>query len=152
MSGVDPALLCVEITETALLRQTALAHDNIVGIRERGIAIAIDDFGTGYASLTYLRQYPIDVIKIDRSFVTHLTEPSQDHRIVAGIIALAEALGMSVTAEGVEEEAQADLLLEMGCPGAQGFLFSQAVPPSDIGEMIQRTCFSGRGVRESQAR
>jgi diguanylate cyclase (GGDEF)-like protein/PAS domain S-box-containing protein len=152
MSGVDPALLCVEITETALLRQTALAHDNIMGIRERGITIALDDFGTGYASLTYLRQYPINIIKIDRSFVTHLTDLSQDHRIVGGIIALAEALGMSVTAEGVENEAQADLLLAMGCPGAQGFLFSQAVPPSDIGEMIQRTCFSGRGVRESQAR
>jgi EAL domain-containing protein (putative c-di-GMP-specific phosphodiesterase class I) len=135
-SGLNPALLCVEITETALLRQTSTASTNLTGIHARGIRIAIDDFGTGYASLTYLRQYPIDVIKIDRSFITDITTTDHDHRLVAGIIALARALGMTVTAEGVEHPDQATLLHHLGCPGAQGWLYSKAIPPDQIHHLL----------------
>jgi len=131
-SGLDPGLLCLEITETALLRETSTVRENLDGVRERGIAIAVDDFGTGYASLAYLRKYPVDVLKIDRSFITDLTTDDYDERLVAGIVALAHRLGMSVTAEGVERDTQADLLRELGCESAQGFLFSKAVPPGEI--------------------
>jgi EAL domain-containing protein (putative c-di-GMP-specific phosphodiesterase class I) len=131
-SGLDPSRLCIEITETALLHETAAARENLEGIRARGTQIALDDFGTGYASLAYLRQYPVDVIKIDRSFITHLTTHDYDHRLVAGIIALADALDMKVTAEGVEHPSQAALLKELGCPGAQGYLYSRAVPADQV--------------------
>ena len=135
-SGLDPALLCAEITETALLRETATVTANLAGIRERGIDIALDDFGTGYASLSYLRQYPVDVLKIDRTFIAHMTSRDHDRRLVAGIIALAGALDITVTAEGVEYEAQATLLRAMGCPGAQGYLFAQAVPPDQVSGLL----------------
>ena len=138
-SGLDPVRLCVEITETALLRETTTVRENLTGISDRGIDIAIDDFGTGYASLTYLRQYPIDVLKIDRSFITHITTREHDRRLVAGIIALARQLDLSVTAEGVENDEQAAVLRELGCPGAQGFLYSAAVPPEQIAPLLDAT-------------
>jgi diguanylate cyclase (GGDEF)-like protein/PAS domain S-box-containing protein len=130
-SDLNPALLCIEITETALLRETIAASANLAGIHERGVSIAIDDFGTGYASLIYLRRYPIDVIKIDRSFVTHMTTDERDYAIIASLISLANALGLTVTAEGVERPDQAALLRDMGCPGAQGWLYSKAVPADE---------------------
>jgi diguanylate cyclase (GGDEF)-like protein/PAS domain S-box-containing protein len=135
-SGLDPALLCIEITETALLRQTATVSTNLAGIHERGASIAIDDFGTGYASLTYLRRYRFDVIKIDRSFVTNITTSEQDRSIATGIIALANALGMTVTAEGVEHGDEATCLRGIGCPGAQGWLYSKAVPAGDVTPLL----------------
>lgn len=134
--GLNPELLCVEITETALLRRTTTTATNLAGIHERGIALAIDDFGTGYASLTYLNQYPIDVIKIDRSFISAAPDP--DYGLVAGIIALASTLGIAVTAEGVEHTEQAARLQQMGCPSAQGWLYSAAVPPEDVIGLLDR--------------
>ena len=138
-SGVDPSLLCVEITETALLRETDTVRRNLHGIHERGVKIAIDDFGTGYASLTYLRRYPVDVLKIDRSFVTHIASNDFDRRLVAGIMALVGHLEISVTAEGVESPEQAASLLGLGCRGAQGFLYSKAVPPGDVDALLDTT-------------
>ena len=128
-SGLDPTLLCVEITETALLRTTAITHANLEALHARGVSLAIDDFGTGYASLTYLHQYPVDVIKIDRSFMTDVDQPGG---LVAGIVALARTLGIAVTAEGVETPAQAAGLHAFDCPTAQGWLYSAAVPAEDI--------------------
>jgi EAL domain-containing protein (putative c-di-GMP-specific phosphodiesterase class I) len=139
VSGLDPTLLCVEITETTLLRETATTRDNLSGIHDRGIALAIDDFGTGYASLTYLNAYPIDLLKIDRTFITDTTAPDHDHRLVAGIIALAHTLGIAVTAEGVENPEQATHLRDMGCPSAQGWLYSQALPPDEITPLLNHT-------------
>ena len=131
-SGLDPTHLCLEITETALLHDSQAARDNLVGIRDRGIRIAIDDFGAGYGSLTYLRRYPIDVLKIDRSFITSITSNEHDHRLVGAVIALAHHLELSVTAEGVENEEQAASLRALGCPGAQGFLYSGAIPAEQV--------------------
>ncbi len=135
-SGLDPVLLCLEITETALLRETTNARDNLEGIRDRGIRIAIDDFGTGYASLTYLRRYPIDVLKIDRSFIVDITVNEHDYRLVGGLVALARHLDLSVTAEGVETRDQAVMLRQLGCPGAQGYLYSRAVPADQLAAML----------------
>jgi diguanylate cyclase (GGDEF)-like protein/PAS domain S-box-containing protein len=136
VSGLDPELLCVEITETALLHETSTARDNLEGIHRRGIRIALDDFGTGFASLSYLRKYPVDVIKIDRSFISTTTEAHHDHRLVAGIIALASILGITVTAEGVEQPGQAAHLREMGCPSAQGWLYSEALPADQLTPLL----------------
>lgn len=138
LSGIDPTLVCLEITETVLLRQTATARRNLLGVRERGVHLALDDFGTGHASLTYLRQYPIDLIKIDRSFITNLTTQANDSRIVGGIIALAHSLSIAVTAEGVEDVHQAAQLRLMGCPTAQGYLFSRAVPFDEATALLGR--------------
>jgi diguanylate cyclase (GGDEF)-like protein/PAS domain S-box-containing protein len=131
-SGLDPRRLCVEITETAMLHETSTVRSNMAGIHRRGIRVAIDDFGTGYASLTYLRRYPVDVVKLDRSFVMNVGVRPQDEHIVAGIIELARRLGISVTAEGVERADQAELLRGLGCSGAQGYLYSKAVPPDQL--------------------
>ncbi|MDQ1308696.1 MAG: two-component system, chemotaxis family, CheB/CheR fusion protein [Actinomycetota bacterium] len=135
-SGLDPALLCIEITESTLLRETATSSNNLRGIHQRGIALAIDDFGTGYASLTYLNTYPVDVLKIDRTFVADIAAPEHDDRLVAGIIALAQSLGICVTAEGVEQPEQAAHLRAMGCPSAQGWLYSKAVPADEIAPLL----------------
>lgn len=138
-SGTDPTWLCMEITETALLRETTTTRENLDGIHGRGIGIAVDDFGTGYASLANLRKYPVDVLKIDRSFITDATDPQHDHRLVAGIIALARSLDIAVTAEGVFQPQQAAHLRAMGCPSAQGFLFSLAVPPEQVTPLLDHT-------------
>lgn len=135
-SGLDPRLLCIEITETTLLRETLTARANLEGLHERGIGIALDDFGTGYASLTYLNTYPIDVLKIDRSFVRDV--PRADS-LVPGIIALAATLGITVIAEGVESADQASYLREVGCPSAQGWLFSKALPDAEVTDLLSRT-------------
>ncbi len=136
-SGVDPSLLCAEITETALLRDVQAVRRNLLGLRTRGIRVAVDDFGTGYASLTYLRDFPVDVLKLDRSFVSRVAVDDHDYRLVSGVIALAERLQVPVTAEGVEDEVQAGILRELGCQGAQGWLYSRAVPPEDIVEQLE---------------
>ena len=138
-SGANPASLCIEITETALLHDTPTVHANLHGIRSRGISIALDDFGTGYASLATLRSYPIDVLKIDRSFITDMIVSEYDLRLVRAIVALADILGLSVTAEGVEHEEQARLLHSLGCPSAQGFLYSAAVPAEAITALLETT-------------
>jgi diguanylate cyclase (GGDEF)-like protein/PAS domain S-box-containing protein len=134
-SGLAPGLLCAEITETALLRRSATVRANLAGIHDRGISLAIDDFGTGYASLTYLDQYAIDLIKIDRSFIS---DHDGDGRrgLVVGIIALARTLGIDVTAEGVEDLEQVSRLRELGCPSAQGWFFSEAVPAAEASLLL----------------
>lgn len=142
-SGLDPTLLCLEITEGSLLRETAIVRINLNGIHDRGVSLAIDDFGTGWASLTYLSRYPIDVIKIDRSFITGTTDLDRDHRLVAGIIGLSKTLGITVTAEGVETPEQAARLLEMGCPSAQGWMYSKALPADEVTPLLDRTYSTG---------
>ena len=137
LTGADPKLLCAEITETSMLRGTATVAANLDGIHQRGITIASDDFGTGYASLIQLRAYPIEHVKIDRSFVIDLTTDARSHDLTAGTIALANRLGLGVTAEGVERPEQATLLAELGCRRAQGFLYSPAVPAEEFEALVE---------------
>ena len=137
-SGLDPAQLCLEITETALLSETATARDNLAGIHDRRVRIALDDFGTGYAALTYIHRYPIDILKIDRSFITDITADNNDYRLVGALIAMADRLLLSVTAEGVEHQGQADCLKALGCPSAQGYLYSQAVPAEQFRSLMHK--------------
>jgi EAL domain-containing protein (putative c-di-GMP-specific phosphodiesterase class I) len=100
------------------------------------VRIALDDFGTGYSSLSYLQRFPFDKIKIDRCFVTELAEPDGSSSIVQAVVNIAGARNMTTTAEGVETEAQRDLLRALGCTEMQGFLFSKAVPAAELRRML----------------
>jgi diguanylate cyclase (GGDEF)-like protein/PAS domain S-box-containing protein len=134
--GIRAASLCAEITETVMLRDSSVMRENLVGLSERGVKIAIDDFGTGYASLSYLRQYHVDLIKIDRSFIADIGTDGTDRALTAAVVALAMQLDIEVTAEGIEEPAQAEVLKELGCRCGQGFLYSPAVPAEKINAML----------------
>ena len=130
---VPPAMLELEITETAFLGDCAA---NVVAaleaLRAAGMTIALDDFGTGFSSLSHLRNFPVDAIKIDRSFVAGLGDSAEDRAIIEAILRLGEALGMTTVAEGVETEAQADYLRAHGCTLAQGFLYAPALDAADV--------------------
>jgi diguanylate cyclase (GGDEF)-like protein/PAS domain S-box-containing protein len=125
-NGLEAGALAIEVTERVLMEASNSAMDCLRTIKELGVAVGLDDFGTGYSSLAYLRQFPLDFVKIDRSFIRQLLlEGSEDLAIVAAIIQLAHALGLCIVAEGVETQAQLDVLVELGCDQAQGFLFGR---------------------------
>jgi diguanylate cyclase len=125
--------LCVEVTETLLIEDPTTSIATLSALKELGVEVAVDDFGTGYSSLQHLRNFPIDCVKIDRSFVRGLPDSSEDAAIVGAVIELGHALGLSVTAEGVETDAQRANLHASGCDTAQGFLFSRP-EPADVVE------------------
>ncbi|MDA0191128.1 MAG: EAL domain-containing protein, partial [Proteobacteria bacterium] len=127
-SGLPAHLLELEITESAVMEEPEEARAILVRLKEMGITLAIDDFGTGYSSLAYLKRFPIDHLKIDRSFVTDIERDANDAAIVVSIIALARSLGLKTIAEGVESDAQLALLREHGCDELQGYLFSRPLP------------------------
>jgi EAL domain-containing protein (putative c-di-GMP-specific phosphodiesterase class I) len=122
-----PADLELEITEGILLEEASTASEALRIFRSAGIRIALDDFGTGYSSLNYLKRYPVDRIKIDRSFVSQLAPGSVSRAIVQAMVTLAHALNIEVTAEGVETKEQMDILVQLGCNVFQGFLLSPPV-------------------------
>jgi diguanylate cyclase (GGDEF)-like protein len=128
-SGMRPQDLEIEITESILLEDEVSVSDAIRSFRHAGIKIALDDFGTGYSSLNYLKRYPVDRIKIDRSFISQLSEHGPSSAIVQALVTLAHALDIEVTAEGVETDEQYRVLASMGCNTFQGYLFSQ---PLDV--------------------
>ena len=131
-TGFQPGRLEVEITEHALITDLALATQVITSLKNQGIKIALDDFGTGFSSLSYLSELPFDCIKIDRSFIRTLADRPESAKVVSAIVGLGKSLGMSIVAEGVETERDAVVLREIGCPTAQGFLYSRAVPASEL--------------------
>ena len=135
-SGLHPGLLCLEFTETVLIRETSTVRANIHGIGERGVRLAIDDFGTGYASLSYLHEYAIDAVKIDRRFIELCGIDVRSTQFVESIVRLGEIMGIDVTAEGVETEQQARTVLDLGCTRAQGYLFSPAAPQAAFLELL----------------
>ena len=121
--GLQPQSLTLELTETVLLGVTPAIVSNLERLHNLGVRLVLDDFGTGYSSFQHLKDFPITTIKIDRSFVANLGRSSQDAAIVASVVSMASALGLGVVAEGVENETQAGLLRELGCPMAQGYFF-----------------------------
>jgi diguanylate cyclase (GGDEF)-like protein len=147
-SGLAPTRLEIEITESVLLHNKEATLALLHQLRALGIRIAMDDFGTGYSSLTYLQSFPFDKIKIDRSFVKNITENSSSLNIVRAVAALANGMGMTATAEGVETAEQLHSIASEGCTEMQGFLFSKPLPAAEI----ERQFLSGRGLRGVQGR
>jgi diguanylate cyclase (GGDEF)-like protein len=135
-TGIDPERFELEITEGLLLGDDAQTHESLRRIRAMGFRIALDDFGTGYSSLSYLQRYPIDKIKIDRSFITNLGIDNDAEAVVSAIVKLARALGLSVIAEGVETEIQRVRLTAAGCSEVQGFLFGKPSPAGTITALL----------------
>lgn len=136
MSGLAPNRLELEITERLLLENNEHTMSMLRQLRELGISIALDDFGTGYSALGYLRKFPLDKIKIDRSFITDMATRSDQVAIIQAVLSIARALGMTVTAEGVETVVQKDFLKALGCDSAQGFLFGKPGPFEGVVEII----------------
>jgi PAS domain S-box-containing protein len=128
-SGLAPRRLLLEVTESALMDNAERALSHLHALKDLGVELAIDDFGTGYSSLQYLSRMPVNLLKVDRSFVAGLGQNEGDTFIVTSVIALAHALGLRVVAEGVETDRQHRHLTALGCDAAQGFLWSRPVPP-----------------------
>ena len=147
-SGLAPTRLEIEITESVLLHNKESTLAVLHQLRALGIRIAMDDFGTGYSSLTYLQSFPFDKIKIDRSFVKSITEDSSSLNIVRAVAALANGMGMTATAEGVETAEQLHSIVSEGCTEMQGFLFSRPLPAAEI----ERQFLSGSWPRDIQGR
>jgi predicted signal transduction protein with EAL and GGDEF domain len=124
-AGLQPGRLCLELTETALLPDIGVAAQTLARLRELGVGIALDDFGVGYSSLAYLKRLPIDVVKLDRSFVAGLPHDPYDLAIVQAVVGLAATAGIEIVAEGVETQAQAEALRDCGIARAQGFLYAR---------------------------
>jgi diguanylate cyclase (GGDEF)-like protein/PAS domain S-box-containing protein len=135
-SGLPPNCLILEITETVLMRETDTTLERLRELKQLGVRLAIDDFGTGYSSLSYLQQFPVDVLKIDQSFIDGLLRGAHDTALVRTIIALAGTLTLHTIAEGVEDARQQDQLAALGCDAAQGFLFSRAVEAREIDSLL----------------
>ena len=131
-SGVEPSSVCLELTESSLMQGPSRTIDVLTELQSLGVYIAIDDFGTGHSSLARLRDLPVEIVKIDRSFVDGLGRDGHESAIVASIMSLAFAMGLHAIAEGVEQPVQAKALTRLGCTTAQGYLFSAAQPPSAL--------------------
>jgi diguanylate cyclase (GGDEF)-like protein len=136
-SGMSPVLLQLEVTESMVMRNVPRALKVLDAVQSRGIRLAIDDFGTGYSSMSLMKQFPIDTIKIDRSFVRDLPDDSEDQAIAQAIISMGKALGMTVVAEGVETPEQETFLRSHGCDEMQGFLFSRPVPEKQLADLLR---------------
>ena len=137
-SGLSPEALVIEITETALIENTDEGAAVLNRLRGLGVRIAIDDFGTGYSSLGYLQTMPVDILKIDRSFVHGIYPGTQVPDVVRGVVDLARTLHLETIAEGVETASQADQLSQLRCNNAQGYLYSRPLQPHLVRELLRR--------------
>jgi diguanylate cyclase (GGDEF)-like protein/PAS domain S-box-containing protein len=135
-SGADPTALVLEVTESALMDDAAAALRILNELKALGVSLSIDDFGTGYSSLVYLKRFPVDVLKIDRSFIAGLGRSHDDAAIVQSVIDLARSFGIDAVAEGVENPQQLAILQELGCAFGQGYLWSPAEPAADLGRKL----------------
>jgi EAL domain-containing protein (putative c-di-GMP-specific phosphodiesterase class I) len=127
----------MEVTERVLMEASNSTMTGLRALREAGIQVGLDDFGTGYSSLAYLRQFPLDFVKIDRSFIHDLERDKGQRAIVAAIIGLSHALELTVVAEGVEKQDQLAILAALECDRAQGFLFAESEEPSAVYDLVK---------------
>jgi Amt family ammonium transporter len=137
-TGLDPASLELEITESVVMDQSETSVERLRGLRGLGVHLVLDDFGTGYSSLAYLRRLPLDTIKIDRSFVAGLgsDDGGPDAPIVKAVISLAHGLGIDVVAEGIETTSQLELLRSLACDRGQGYLYAAPLPAVDLEDLF----------------
>jgi diguanylate cyclase (GGDEF)-like protein len=137
-SGIDASYLELELTESSLLQESTDAIATLQRLADLGVRVALDDFGTGYSSLSYLEKFPIQILKIDRSFVLTINDDSSEKTIISAIIALGHALHLRIVAEGVDDETQLDYLCQQGCDLIQGYLFSKPLPAERFGQLLKR--------------
>ena len=135
-SSLPPEDLKIEITESLIMTNPELAAQTLAQIKELGVTLSLDDFGTGYSSLSYLRRFPIDTLKMDRSFVGRMDTDERDMELVRMIIMLAHTLGMEVVGEGIETDSQVALLRELNCEFGQGYFFARPLTEDDAAEML----------------
>ena len=139
---IDPSTLELEVTETAIMDDLDLAVQTLNELKKMGIRTAIDDFGTGHSSLSYLRKLPIEILKIDKSFIDEILVSQEDKTLVRGIIDMVHALGIEVVAEGVENHQMASLLHDMNCDLVQGYHYCRPIPEEDFLTLIKsRQCY-----------
>ena len=132
VSGLHPSSLVLEITETVMMQDMDLSILKLQQLKDLGVQLAVDDFGTGYSSLNYLRQFPVDILKVDRSFVGEVTGRGEEAALTDAIISLASTLGLSAVAEGIELEEQYQRLLAMKCDLGQGFFFARPMAEDQL--------------------
>jgi diguanylate cyclase len=141
---MEPGAVCLELTETTFMEDAGSHREALAGIKALGVGLAIDDFGTGYSSLTYLKRFPVSVLKIDQAFVGGLGEDAADTAIVKSVIDLAHALGLVVVAEGVETSDQVAHLRSLGCDLAQGYFFARPQPAEDLERALDAGLINAR--------
>jgi diguanylate cyclase (GGDEF)-like protein/PAS domain S-box-containing protein len=146
-SGLGPEHLVLEMTESVLMEHTAENLSLLRRLKELGVRLAIDDFGTGYSSLSYLHRFPVDILKIDRSFVERLGDPNQDAELVRTIVGLGRSLGMETIAEGIEDHHQFLALRRLGCDLGQGYYLGRPMPAADVGVLLTREQATADGAR-----
>jgi diguanylate cyclase (GGDEF)-like protein len=134
--AADPSAICLELTETALMQDVNKSLQRLQALKSLGVRLAVDDFGTGYSSLSYLQRFPVDTVKIDKSFVDGLGTDSQDSRIVGAVVSLARALELRSIAEGVETSSQLEALAPLGCELAQGYLLGRPMPVEELDRLL----------------
>jgi diguanylate cyclase (GGDEF)-like protein len=142
-TGMDPEALILEVTESIVLEDTERTTTSLASLRGTGVRVALDDFGTGYSSLSYLRALPIDIVKIDRTFVADLSRAPGTRVITEGVTSMAHALGLSVTAEGIETDLQRDVIASVGCSSAQGYFYARPMSGADIAALLAGARGSG---------
>jgi EAL domain-containing protein (putative c-di-GMP-specific phosphodiesterase class I) len=145
-TGLEPSRLVLEISEGIVMEDALTAAGVLRDLKDLGIELSLDDFGTGSTSLSQLRRFPLDTLKIDRVFVQGLGENPEDTVIVQAMMSLAHALGLSVVAEGVELQSQRQILEKLQCDLVQGFLISRAVHRSSVADLLERREWTGAGI------
>jgi diguanylate cyclase (GGDEF)-like protein len=137
VTGLDPASLTLEITETMLMRDAAASARRLHALKQLGVRLAIDDFGTGYSSLAYLQQFPVDALKIDRSFINGIASSREAGALIRTLVQLGKTLGLETLAEGIEEDAQLEKLRRIECDSGQGYLFARPLTPEALEELVE---------------
>ena len=136
-TGTDPHALVLEMTEAVFIEDRDRATEVFAELKDLGVTVALDDFGTGYTSLSRLRSFPVDILKIDQSFLVNLVGDAVGTMFLTAVTDLAHALGLSVTAEGVETKQQADVVAAVGCESSQGFYYARPVPADQIAGLMR---------------
>jgi EAL domain-containing protein (putative c-di-GMP-specific phosphodiesterase class I) len=145
-TGIDPASLWLEITENTLMRDAESAVHTLTELRSLGVRLAVDDFGTGYSSMSYLKRFPVQALKVDRTFVDGIGREPEDSAICTAVVSLAHALGLRAVAEGVETPEQLAELRTLGCELAQGYLFGRPAPAEEWGERPDEQLWAAFGA------
>jgi EAL domain-containing protein (putative c-di-GMP-specific phosphodiesterase class I) len=142
-SGIDAGMLVLEVTESILMKDANATVARLYQLKRLGVQIAIDDFGTGYSSLAHLRQFPVDILKIDRSFVSDMSRSPDAEAFIHTLVELGHTLGLVTLAEGIEEQIQLDGLRIEQCDQGQGFYYSRPIAPLGIEELLEREKLEG---------